>query len=465
MALFYLATFAAAIAAGTSLPSKASERGLSGVETLASMLLAGAIASLGIALVQWTGAFSLGIYAADLPPGARPFANVAQPNLLCSIFFLGLCGAALLHESSRLHSSTLALVASVLLAGMVMSGSRTGWLQLGVLASAVAALRDRAGLRLRPFHLLLSIAYFICATAAWPTINRALLLTGGRPVTDQIQGGVRGPYWAAMLDAISHKFWWGYGWLQSGSAQVEVALDHAPVLHQFEFSHNLVIELFLWAGVPMGAAIVALGATALCVQVKAIRKPQSFWLIAAVSGLLIHAMLEYPLHYAFFLMPCGVMIGAASATSPAGRTVSVHVGLARAWGVALLLLLVAVTADYIKAEENLRILRMETARIGITRVQSVAPNLWVLTQLESLLREARVDITPAMSEDELERLRNVAMRYPYASSLLRYAEALSLNGEDQAGRLMLRRLCSIHPAKTCVDAQARLASTVGMQMR
>ena len=52
----------------------------------------------------------------------------------------------------------------------------------------------------------------------------------------------------SMIDAIGRSPWAGYGWGQIGVAQTATALDY-PATHEFfDSSHNLLIDLALWAG-------------------------------------------------------------------------------------------------------------------------------------------------------------------------------------------------------------------------
>src|SRR5574337_1605301 len=188
MAALYLGLWLTAILAGgwmASASGKGSTRkeiGKSGdaLDALAAAWLFAAILSIGVALVQWTGALDLGIYGAGLPPHSRPFGNVAQPNHFCTLCFLGLCGLLWLHQRGRAEGVAFWLAAAFVLWGMVMSQSRTGWLQIALLVGWGFAMQSRAGLRVTRGQLALLAALFAVGVLLWTPICDLLLLSTGR---------------------------------------------------------------------------------------------------------------------------------------------------------------------------------------------------------------------------------------------------------------------------------------------
>lgn len=453
MAALYLGLWLTAVLAGVWMATGSGGQN-DAMNALAAAWLFAALLSVGIALVQWTGAWNLGIYAADLPPGGRPFANVAQPNNFCTLCFLGLCGLLWLQQHQRVNGAAFWLGAGFLLWGMVMSQSRTGWLQIGLLVVWVLAMRTRAGLRITRAQLLTLGALFAAGVLLWPVVCDALLLSTGRSLGDQMQAGVRLPYWRDMLDAVGREPLWGYGWQQVGAAQQRVALDHPGVGTMFDHSHNLLLDLLLWNGVPLGGLIIAALAWWLIAHIRACRDARVVWLLAAVGGVVTHAMLEYPLEYAYFLIPVGLAMGAVDGLSPVG---GVSLRLPRwavlSFTVLLSVVFVGVATDYLKAEENYRILRFESAHIGTDRIVTPASKLRLLTQLEAYLQFARIEATPGMTPQQVDWMRRVAERYGFSSVLFRYALAAGLNGQPEVARDTLERICRIHEPKRCVEAR------------
>lgn len=452
MAALYLFAFALALVAGHTLVDDTPQRGAPRLEWLCLALLAAALVSAGIGLAQWAGVQRLGIFGADLRPGARPFANFGQPNHWCTASLIGLGAAWVLFESRRIGGATLALIAAVLLTAMVASGSRTGWLQLGVGLLLVLGLRRRASLRLHPAAAVLALLAFAAAWLAWPLLNAETTPGTARSVAQQVQVGVRGPLWQAMLLAITERPWAGYGWQQMVLAQQAVALDVAPLHRHFEHAHNLLLDLLLWAGVPVGLALIGLAAWGLWRPLTGATDARAAGLLLAVGGVLVHAMLEFAAEYAYFLLPMGVMLGAAQhlAARP-GRGVRVRVPAARIGGVLLIAMLVPTGLDYAEAEQSHRTLRMESARIGTPRPASPPPRLMVLTQLEAFLTFARLEPRAGASAAERAWLERVAQRFAYPPSQFRWAQWQALNGDPAGAAHTLALLCAMHDPAHCKD--------------
>lgn len=449
----YLLAFALALWLGSTRDSgpKAGD-GPACMEPLAFGMALAALLSAAIALFQWTGALHLGIWMADLPPGARPFGNVAQPNHLCTIAFLGITSVALLREAGRLGAVGFWLASSLLVFTMVMSGSRTGWLQFGVALALLAFASRRTGSRVRPAQFVLLAGLFVVLSLAWPAINEALMLSGERTLADPLAGSGREVLWPALLDAIWREPWLGYGWQQMVLAQQAVALDHPAILRHFEYSHNLVLDLLVWVGLPFGVLIVLLAGWALWRQAARLGDPRALWLLAGVLGVVTHAMLEYPLAYAYFLLPVGLMLGAVHALTPGARGVTLPRWAPQAIALPLLLLLGTIAVDYLKAEQNYRVLRLESARIGVTRLETPAPDLLLLDHLQAFLSFARTEAASGMSPAEVDSMRRVSERFAYPPAMFRYALAAGLNGQPDAAAATIARLCRMHAPPRCDEA-------------
>lgn len=413
-----------------------------------------ALISVGIALAQWTGALSLYIYAADLPPGGRPFANVAQPNHFCTLSFLGLCGLLWQHQRAKVGNAVFMLAASFLLFGMVASQSRTGWLQIGGLFAWGVMMRGRADLRITIKYLSACAGLFVLGVMLWPVLCEFLLLPSGRQLGEQMQAGVRLPYWWSMIDAIGREPFSGYGWLQTGVAQQRVALDHSAVGGLFEYSHNLVLDLLLWNGVPVAALILAILAGWFIRHVRTCRVPESAWLLLAIVGVFVHGMLEYPLAYAYFLIPVGLAMGAIESVSPNDKKMlRIPRWALLLFALSLWWLFTVVAGEYFKAEERFRSLRFELARIGTEHVLLPDANGNLLPQLYEFMSVYRIPARPNMPPEEVERMRRVSLRYGFPALLFRYSLAAGFNHQPDVARDTLVRICHMHAAERCREAR------------
>lgn len=452
MAALYLSAFLAAISLGSGLVNGSFANQRSALDTLALTVCLCAIASVGIAVVQWTGVFSLGLWGAEMPPGGRPYGNVAQPNHLSTICFLGICSLALLHERRRIGITGVAAGVLWLLLGMATTSSRTGWLQIAALMLAVTALHKRSRLKLGLLPVLTAVVVYTAMVAVWPAVYEATTQSVGRSAQEFSSGGTRPLHWTAMLAAIQQEPWFGYGWQQVSVAQVRTADIGPHVGEHIEHSHNLFLDLLVWNGVPIGLLLSGILIWWFVSRWTRCCDGAVFWLMVGITGLGAHAMVEYPLSFAYFLIPLGFWIGAVDAMQ-GNRSVAILPRWTQVMGVVLAALLIWVAADYLKAEHSHRLLRLEAARIGSTGLSTPPPQLQLLTQLEAFQRFAHSQARVGMSADELDQMRKVSERFAYPPSLFRYALAQGLNGQAEGAALTLLRLCRIHPQVRCDEGR------------
>lgn len=454
MASLFVLAFAGAIAIGVAVGRLDTTESSHWLDAPAVGCVAAAILSVAIALMQWTWTDSLPLPVNFLARGDRPYANFAQANNFCTALFLGFCALCWLREARRIGPLGWLIGSLFLLFGMTMSGSRTGWLQMLVAFALLcwAGRRTDRPLVLVP-HALALLASFAVMTLAWPAFNDLLLLSGGRAASDQVQAGLRLPIWQMVVDAISRQPMKGYGWLQNSSAQWSVALDHSDLQRYIDYSHSLLLDLLIWAGLPLGGLIAALAGWGLYRQSRAINDARALWLFAGVLGFFVHALLELPHAYAYLLLPVGVSIGMVHTLCPGQASLRLRpTPLAVAWLVMLAAIMVT-AIDYLKVEQNYRAARLVLA-FGERRIVTPAPDLQVLSQLGAFMQLIRTEARPGMSLDELNAMHKVVMRYPHPPALLRLALAQGLNGRPDDARDTLRRLCAMHLAARCAEMRA-----------
>jgi O-antigen ligase len=325
------------------------------------LFVTAAFASMGLALCQWLQLPGLGIGAADLPPNGRPFANLGQPNHLATLLFLGLVGAIVFYEERLIGQLTGALTAAFFTFGLAMTTSRTAWLAMALLTVGLLLLRRRAAMRTRSRDVAVLVALFVGWLLAWPVINEALLLSGGRAFATQAEAGPRTIIWSTAVEAIARRPWFGYGWNQALVAQSDVILDQPSFGRLMGSAHNLLLDLLLWAGIPLGVAIF----TGLLLwgwrHLRLARDAGGVCALAMLAGVFGHAMVELPLSYTYFLLPVGLLAGLLDAKHP----LSWRLTAPRRWMLAPAFVALAVSGivavEYMRVEDNMRTLRMEVA--------------------------------------------------------------------------------------------------------
>lgn len=454
LAAAYLVAFALSMTVGRWLCVQR-PTGSALTDKLLATLLFAALASALIAVLQWQQ-LTHSLFLADLPRGETPYGNLAQRNHQSSLLLLGLVAALYFYETGRFGRTALGVVACLLGWGVVMTQSRTGWLSVALLVLWTASNRRRALLRLPKLALAIGALAFATAVLLWGSVNQALLLAPPQLLADRLQVGTRPVLWATLWDALWRRPLAGYGWGQITLAQQEAVLNHPPNIDWLLNSHNLVLDQLLYNGMPIGLAVVAAVAWWLFRQVGACRSKEQWALLSGVGVLLVHAMFEYPLDYAFFLLPFGMMMGALDALYPKPqRTVRVSAKPIALLTAGMASLLIWVGVEYMEVEAATRQLRFVLQRIGVDKVWEAPPlDVRLLDEPREHYRFWQTPARAGMPPDELEWMKRVSMREARPSAMLRYAAAAGMNGRPQEARLTLERLCHMHKPQRCDEGRA-----------
>jgi len=367
----------------------------------------------------------------------RPGANLVQSNHLATLLVMAMACTAFLHQQSLLGRVSTMMSLLMLGAGLALTESRTGLLSMGVLLlwwlwkqPQVAPGAGRSG-------AVLSAVMVVGMFLAWPYLYEALQSgAGAKMETRLVEGSLRFQVWPQLIEAMFQKPWGGWGILQVPVAHNAVA--HAyPVSEAYTYSHNLVLDLAIWVGLPL-ALLTLLGALIWAgARVRATQTLLPWFGFALALPVGIHSMLEYPHAYAYFLAPLMLALGLIEGALgvPPWRMVG------RRWAalglVVWAVLLLGAVRDYVLVEEDFRAARFQMMGVGQTPADYKRPNIHLLTQLGALTDSAWLEIRPGMNAEELSLLRAVALRHPWTATQYRYALALALNGQPQESQRQL----------------------------
>ena len=448
MSALYLLGFVLASQTGAALEQRQPDRALSIVTS--ACLLAGLL-SVVLQFAQLAGLgsgdFSIWLYRGS---AGRPAANIGQPNLLATAQVIALLGAYRLWRQQRVPGILALLAALLLLVGIALTQSRTGLLNVWIVCWLLAWNQDDARLRrsLVALGLLatgLFVAYMHIAPLLSPAIDAGLADRGSSV-------GTRPFAWRLFAEAIVQQPLTGYGWDQTFRALLTVAPRYSQVPEIWLQTHNLLLDLAVWNGLPVALAAVAILLVWLlrCMRQAADEGSRSLLLVVAV--VMVHAMLEYPLTYAFILLPLGLAVGALGE-----RTRAAVVWRAPRWKT--LAVLAAASAamaltvrDYLRVEYSYRQLLLEKARIQVADDRS-PPETAVLTSLRDLIVLSRLQPKRGMSAAELHWMAEVVRTHPGAYNFAKVARALAYNGREADAQLWVDNLCRLFPARQCI-AQA-----------
>jgi len=411
-----------------------------------------ALVSVGLQLQQWLQIEGIELWKMGGGPG-RPFANFGQPNQLGTFLLWGLLAIGWGWIRQRIGGLIALSMALFLLFGLALTGSRTAWIGLSVLVLASWIWRRQWGNPRLPIIVTgLGLYFVLCVvTQAW--LRSAIL--GNAPLPDGYMDPMSGQHrllaWALFWDAIAQRPWFGYGWYQVVPAQMAMAIEH-PTLHGFFTStHNLFLDLFIWCGVPLGLLITIALLVWVWQKVRAVRHAEDVILLLLLAVVFNHAMLELPLHYAYFLLPVGLVMGTLNTRSGETPVFFLPRWVSAGVWLAVALLLTLIIRDYMRVEPSHENFRMEKMRIKVARIGP--PDVLLLTQWRDQIEVSRVEPSAGMNSKDIDQMRHVANFFAGAFLIHKLATALALNHHPDEAKLWLRRLCKSSPAKDCIDAQ------------
>ncbi len=447
---FYATLSAICLAAGFSEyyfsavpPADAKPKDL--LEVLAWCLLGVAAFSVFVAVSQAFNLWESAAWIVRMPNWRRPGGNLAQPNHLATLLVMGIASAVFLQVRARWSAITAVCVVLFLSAGLATTESRTGllsalallawWLWKQHVVAPQASRWGAAGLS----------AVLVVMFVMWPTVFNAVHMMGDARIENRLNSmsNSRFEIWSQLGEAALQKPWWGWGINQTAHAHNAVA-DRYGASAPFTFSHNLVLDLTLWIGLPLTVLFVVLAAIWTWRRAKATRDIVPWYGLALALPVAVHSMLEYPFAYAYFLVP--VMLGLGAAEGALGGGIWMRLRLKPVVGILLITtgLMAWSAVEYIKAEEDFRVVRFEMLRLGQTPSTYERPEMILMTQLGALLDSIRLPLKTDMTAPDLELLRTVALNYPLATTEYRYAMALALNGNTAEAARQLQVIRAQH---------------------
>jgi len=274
------------------------------------------------------------VFVPDLPDGrviavssiaGRAVGNLRQPNHLSSVLLWSAIAVVALSGLKRLRwSAALPMLAALMLA-VVLTASRTGL--VSVLLLAVWGVFDR---RLPKDTRGLLIAAPLLYAAAWAGLawwgaQAAHQFGGAARLAETDISGSRFGIWANTLELIRANPWAGIGFGEFNFAWTLTPFPGRPTAF-FDHTHNLPLQLAVELGLPLAVLVMGLllwglagaarrgfsrgsgsgedvGATGLGIAQRA-----ALMMVLMIG---LHSLLEYPLWYAYFLLPTAWVWGFA----------------------------------------------------------------------------------------------------------------------------------------------------------
>jgi O-antigen ligase len=286
--------------------------------TLAWFLLAGGLLNAVAGLVQHYTPFAAGflVMRKEWPV---VYGNLGQPNHYAACISLALASAAYLYSRRRLHGALVAGCAVLFLVVLALAASRSPWLYLvAFIALALLVHRsqgDDASRRLVALALGLLPAFI---AAQW-LVTLPLVAPAGAPVLTsaarlfQVASGIEPRLelwceaWWMFLDApllgagLGQFAWHHFLHLAAGDATAATGV--------FNHAHNIVLQLMAETGI-VGTLIIVGAVVGWLADLRRVKVDlEKWWLLALLTVIGIHSLLEYPLWYAYFLGVAAFLLG------------------------------------------------------------------------------------------------------------------------------------------------------------
>lgn len=416
------------------------------------LILLNSLICIYIEMNQWLLLSNGSIWVVDLSESSRPYANFAQPNTCATFLSMGLISTLYIYEKKYINKSGLVVIGTFILFGIALTQSRTSWVFISLFIIwwfwKNNYLKTRLNKRLM-FYFLIIYIFFILIL---PEISNSLGVIGTADiVTRTTTGYLRIPMWKQMLIAIKEQPLFGYGWNQVSVAQLSVFLKY-PTHEWVEHSHNIILDIFIWNGIPLGILIIGFIGWWLYQLSKLAIYIEAFAALSMVGAVLVHAMLEFPLEYAFFLLPVGFLLGLVQSENNNTKTISVNNKLFSMFIVSAFSLYIWIFLEYRAIEKDVQLARFESLNIGNIHANRSAPKILLLSQLRDQLKFIRTPPVANMSKDELKWMKSVSYRYATPTALYRYAQALALNNQLHEAKKHLLIIEKLHHKKFSTES-------------
>lgn len=458
---FYLLAFWLVTVAGYNLALQTDRAKL--FTRICCILLITSIISSVIAVLQWLN-LDQHIYGVmEMRNSNRPFANFAQPNNMSTFLVMGLMACLYLFEQQKLKKSLLTLASVLILFAIALSQSRTAWVVCLFFMAYWTYKTYKHPVRLRMPYMLLWVITFAIMIAILPAINNFISALGATQIVETASvaeratsGYLRFDIWTQMLLAIQQHPLTGYGWGQTSLAQLTVFNLHPS--HEWVTSgHNILLDIIVWNGLPIGLLIIGYMACWILWLNHKAKSLESIIALLMVGAILIHALLEFPLRYAYFLFPLGFLLGFVQSQSLELKTSILSKYVIRAVVMIGGILILLIWRDYTVYKLNNGL-----AFRGEQPTQTVlgSTDIYVLTQFKDRLLWLQMNPTTHLNDNELAQLSKMVKNRASPYNLHKYAQLLLANGKAHEAAQYLYYLNMLHhESYTLQDLSAENAAS------
>jgi hypothetical protein len=404
----------------------------------------------------------------------RPHANVGQPNQLALLLCLALASVWWLFQVSRIRGSIAIGAAFCLLWGLVLTQSKVGWCVVPIFAFLVNFWHPKVGFKRVPKRWIVGLVLVYVAFVAMLPLISTLGGAQTRSMSTHFEtGSIRLVFLQqALTISLSHP-WFGAGWYGFGPQQVGIAADF-PISEYSRHAHNIVLNFAAEIGWPI--TLLVFGTVLTWFIVACFRRPisrevafASLFFIAAS----VHSLVEYPLWYAYVLLPMAFMIGMVHHQQFGSQAIKLSRVIPMAFCLLMSVGLVGIAMDYRRVVLGFRALGLEAVGVKPDAGSTIKPSITVFPDIYDYFKFANTVAHEGMSNEEIGLMEGVAKRFGYAPVLMRMSFVYALNARPHDAVRALMTISRLHPGhyteayrlwKNLADAEPRKYAGVFAQL-
>jgi len=400
-------------------------------------LLISGLVSTFMAITQW-----LDIYIPYFPTlsvsGSRPYANFGQPNHLSTFLCMASIATWYLYEKDKLKFYYALPISIFLIWGIILAQSRTAWLVSLSILGCYLYFKKKTFFKLKTSSLCLLILFYFILVFNLKEINNFLnyyLNLDVMQLNDGIKRATNGHerlnIWKQSWDLILEQPWFGYGWNQVGVSVIE-RIDHFYLNLWYSSSHNIILDLFLWVGLPLGILITIFCLYFLYILFKNSHTKESHLALLMALPILIHANLEYPLFYSYFLLPLALLLGIALTDINKLNSFKINIYIIFSTIFCYGLVLTFTWNEYVRSladQSKAKIIALERMAKKDNEEFKIENNYYLLTSLKMHAEWVALNAYDKYTLDDLQRFENFVKVNPSSYNLLKLAQIYFYNAD------------------------------------
>lgn len=427
-------------------------------------LLLAALVSATIAVLQWGGLLvqfdGVEGFLRIVEEGERAPSNIGQANQLGTLLVMGCWAVGFAWYSSRKRPFWWRLLALfawlVLVLGVHVSGSRTALLNL-MLAPVLLALWSLFHRQRQAWVAWVPVGLWGLWYLVLPMVAEWLAVP--MPTIRSLASDpIRMKLWHLAWAAVAEQPWLGHGFAGMANAHLRlVAQFGVSGINIATSAHNSILDMWVVFGVVLGSAVV-LGVVGLwlrawlaCVCIS----EQFVWLMT--TAMIVHAMLEYPLHYGYYFWLLCFLVGALGGRPWKSWAIRRPIGLVFVWLLVFGAGAFTIWRTYVETEALYTQYRQRGA--AATHAALVAKQDTLAVKLYPELHSRLYWLTTPMDEldglsvEQFRALEAEASTYPLPMLGWRVAFGYGFRGDGAKAAWWAEHMCKMYAPDMCASAQ------------